>query len=242
MDALVLIGGSAGIAGSIAEECMRAESRPVWVTYRRDRASALDLAARLGDRATVRECDATDVNSLAALRDEITAQGQQVGILLHAAVAPIVGTLVDISDELLTGLDVSAASLVRTVAQLDSVLAENGSVVYLTSVGSRRVIPTYGGIGVAKAAAESMVRYLATELGGRGIRVNAIECGAIETKALRSVFADAASVVARSQARTPLRPPPDASDVAAFVSMLTGPNGRGVTGQVICVDGGYSLR
>jgi enoyl-[acyl-carrier-protein] reductase (NADH) len=240
--ALVLLGGAGGIAGAIAESCLRGLSRPVWITYNSDRESAESLAGTLGAGATVRHCDVADSDSLAALHNEIVAAGQVIDVLIHAAVAPIVGTLIATADQLLTALDVSAVSLVRALAKLNDAMASGSSVVYLTSIGSRRVIPAYGAIGVAKSAAESMVRYLAAELGDRGIRVNAVECGAMETKALHTVFADAAAVVERAQSRTPLRPPPDFSDIGAFVSMLTGPAGRGVTGQVISVDGGHSLR
>ena len=112
-----------------------------------------------------------------------------------------------------------------------------GSIVTLSYLGGERVVPHYNVMGVAKAALEASVRYLAADLGPRGIRVNAISAGPIKTLAARGVAAS-------EDAGVPSNPCPAAEeteqdevgDVALF---LVSPLGRGVTGEVIHVDGGY---
>lgn len=113
--------------------------------------------------------------------------------------------------------------------------------IYLTSIGSIRAIPGYASVGVAKAAGEAIVRYLAEELGPRGVRVNAVASGPTATKALSSMFGDGDAVVRSAAKRSPLQPAADARDVGAFVVGICGPAGRGITGQVISVDGGLFL-
>src|SRR5690606_20139241 len=109
-----------------------------------------------------------------------------------------------------------------------------GSLVTLTYLGSQRVFPNYNVMGVAKAALESAVRYLAAELGPRNIRVNAISAGPIKTLAAAGV-SGFSSILQVHRDRAPLRRNTEQSEVADAAAFLLGPAGRGVTGEVLLV-------
>ena len=113
-----------------------------------------------------------------------------------------------------------------------------GSIVALTFLGSDRVFPNYNVMGVAKAALESTVRYLAADLGPQNIRVNAVSAGPIKTLAAVGIggFSAILNVV---RERAPLRRTVETAEVADASLFLLGPAGRGVTGEVLMVDAGY---
>ena len=137
-------------------------------------------------------------------------------------------------------LDISAYSLIA-LARGASPLMETrggGSIVTLTYLGSTRVFPNYNVMGVAKAALESAVRYLAADLGPKNIRVNAISAGPIKTLAASGI-SGFSSILQVSRDRAPLRRTVEAAEVAEAAMFLIGPGGRGVTAEVLMVDAGY---
>src|SRR6185436_4183045 len=139
-------------------------------------------------------------------------------------------------------LDISAYSLVA-VARATAPLLEKrggGSLLTLTYLGSERVFPNYNVMGVAKAALESSVRYLAAELGAKNIRVNAISAGPIKTLAASGI-GGFSNILQVYRDRTPLKRNTETSEVADAARFLLGPSGRGVTGEVLFVDAGYSV-
>lgn len=121
-------------------------------------------------------------------------------------------------------------------------MCSGGMLLTLTSLGSQRVVPGYGVTGVAMAAVEALVRYLAVELGPRGIRVNAVSGGVVDTDALSLVAADPAALKAYVAKQTPLRRVAAPEDIADLLVGLAAPAGSWVTGQTIIADGGASLR
>jgi len=139
-------------------------------------------------------------------------------------------------------LDVSAYSLIglsRAVAPLME-RRGGGSILTLTFIGSERVFTNYNVMGVAKAALESSVRYLAADVGPRNIRVNAISAGPIKTLAAAGI-ADFSSILGVYRERAPLRRGVDQSEVADAAIFLLGPAGRAVTGEVLMVDAGFHV-
>jgi len=139
-------------------------------------------------------------------------------------------------------LDISAYSLIALArgARPLMVTRGGGSIVTLTYLGSTRVFPNYNVMGVAKAALESTVRYLAADLGPEHIRVNAISAGPIKTLAAAGIggFSNILGVV---REKAPLRRAIESSEVADAATFLLGPAGRGVTGEVLMVDSGYHI-
>jgi enoyl-[acyl-carrier protein] reductase I len=136
--------------------------------------------------------------------------------------------------------EVSAYSLVAVARAAAPLMSEGGSVLTLSYLGAVRVIPNYNVMGVAKAALEASVRYLASDLGPSGIRVNAISAGPVKTASARGIR-DFASILEEVERRAPLRRNTDPAEVADTAVFLASDLARGVTGNVVYVDSGFQL-
>ncbi|HTS54162.1 MAG TPA: enoyl-[acyl-carrier-protein] reductase FabL [Burkholderiales bacterium] len=119
-------------------------------------------------------------------------------------------------------------------------MSAGGSIIALSSLGAERAMPGYGFIGASKAALESLARTLAQELGPRGIRVNTVSAGVVDTDAL-SYFPNRAQLLASFAQRTPLGPKLAPEDVAGAVYLLCLPEARMITGHTLFVDGGFRI-
>ena len=139
-----------------------------------------------------------------------------------------------------TALDVSAYSLVAVARAAMPLMTEGGSIVTLTYLGAERVVPHYNVMGVAKAALECTVRYLAYDLGPKNIRVNAISAGPIKTLAARGV-SGITKMVDLHKEFAPLRRATEQGEVGDTALFLVSSLGRGITGEVIYVDGGFNI-
>jgi enoyl-[acyl-carrier protein] reductase I len=240
--AFVLLGSAGGIGGVVAERYSAVHpSAPIWITYARDRRAAEALRDRIG-RGEVVQVDATSEGDLASLAAAVRGAGQRVRALIHGSVEARTDELVGHADELIHAIDVSAVSLLRSVGALDDLLEDGTTISYLTSVGGVRVARRYGHIGVAKAAGEAIVRYLAVELGRRGIRINSVGCGPVPTKAFDAIVGDGAAAAAGAAKRSLVQPAPGAAEVADLIVAITGDAGGALTGQYLSADGGMSLR
>ena len=209
---------------------------------RRVRPLAESVSAEL-----IAPCDVTDDAQIEALFAEVDRVWGGLDILIHAVAFAnrddLSGRFVDTGRAgFQLALDVSAYSLVAlTRAALPRMAAGGGgSVLTLTFAGSERVFPNYNVMGVAKAALEACVRYLAVDVGGAGVRVNAISAGPIKTLSAAGIrgFRDMLHV---AEERAPLKRNVTTQDVGALALALVGPAGAGVTGQTIYVDAGLSI-
>ena len=137
-------------------------------------------------------------------------------------------------------LDVSAYSLIGLTRACVPLMAKRGggSVLTLTFLGSDRVFPNYNVMGVAKAALESSVRYLAADLGPQNIRVNAVSAGPIKTLAASGI-SGFSSILGVYRERAPLRRNVDLGEIAEAAMFLLGHGSRGITGEILMVDSGY---
>jgi len=139
-------------------------------------------------------------------------------------------------------LDISAYSLIALARGAAPLMASRGggSIITLSYLGSTRVFPNYNVMGVAKAALEASVRYLAADLGPQNIRVNAISAGPVKTLAAAGIggFSNILGIV---RERAPLRRAIEANEVADSATFLLGPASRGITGEVLMVDAGYHV-
>ena len=194
----------------------------------------------------VTECDVRSDDDLARVFAELgEVLDGKLDILVHslayAAAEDLEGRFTDTPRERFwMALDVSAYSLVATARAAEPLLeaAGGGSIVTMTYLGGERAVPHYNVMGVAKAALDSCVKYLAWDLGEKSIRVNAISAGPVRTLAARSIagFPTMESIV---EERAPLRRHIDADDVGAAAAYLLSDDARNVTGTTLYVDSGY---
>lgn len=191
------------------------------------------------------ECDVTSDEQVSSAFQKIAETWGRLDGLVHciafAKAEDLEVPFVETSrDGYALAQDVSSYSLVACARAAKPLMTEGGSIITLTYMGSERVIPNYNVMGVAKAALEASVRYLAYDLGPAGIRVNAISAGPIRTLAAKGVK-DFNSILHVIEERSPLRRTTDPAEVADTALFLASPLSRGVTGEVIHVDSGYNI-
>ncbi len=191
------------------------------------------------------ECDVTSDEQVRSAFDRIGEVWGRIDGLVHciafAKAEDLEVPFVETSrDGYALAQDISSYSLVACARAAKSLMTEGGSILTMTYMGSERVIPNYNVMGVAKAALEASVRYLAYDLGPSGIRGNAISAGPIRTLAAKGVknFNSMLHIV---EERSPLRKTTDPAEVADTALFLISPLSRGITGEVIHVDGGYNI-
>jgi enoyl-[acyl-carrier protein] reductase I len=222
------------------------EGATVSVTYQNERLekNVRELSAGFA-HSLVEPCDVTDdaqIDRLFALIDE-TYGG--LDFVVHGTAfaerEDLERPFVETSREGFSkALEVSAYSLVALARRAVPLMEKNGggSILTLSYLGAQRVFPNYNVMGVAKAALESSVRYLASELGPKKIRVNAVSAGPVKTLAAAGV-SGFSSILQAYRDRAPLRRTIDASEVAAAALFLISDDSRAITGEVMMVDGGF---
>jgi enoyl-[acyl-carrier protein] reductase I len=190
-------------------------------------------------------CDVTNEDHINKAFQEIEAKWGGIDVLIHAIAfanrEDLEGRFVDTSRAgFMTALDISAYSLVALARRAAQLMQNGGAVVTLSYYGSEKVVPSYNVMGVAKAALEASVRYLAADLGPANIRVNAISAGPIKTLAASGIkgFKGMLHIV---EERAPLRRNVTQHDVASAALFLCSDLGAGVTGEVMHVDSGYNI-
>jgi enoyl-[acyl-carrier protein] reductase I len=195
--------------------------------------------------AAILPCDVTKDDELAALTESLRGLGRPVHAVIHslafASREDLSRPFVETSRAgFQLAQDVSAYSLVAVARATAPLMTEGGSLSTLTYLGSTRVVTNYNVMGVAKAALEAAVRYLASDLGSRNIRVNAISAGPIKTASARGIK-DFSSILDTIQARAPLHRNTDPAEVADAAVFLASDLGRGVTGNILFVDAGMQV-
>jgi enoyl-[acyl-carrier protein] reductase I len=202
------------------------------------------LAAELGV-TFVEKCDVSSDEEIAACMAKAQEHFGQIDILVHsiafAPMAELEGRFVETSREgFRIALDISTYSLVALSKAALPFMASDGNILTLSYYGAEKVVPHYNVMGVAKAALEASVRYLAADLGPQGIRVNAISAGPIKTLAAAGV-ADFRKMLSYVSERAPLRRNVDQNEVGRTALWLCSELGSGVTGEVVYVDAGYHI-
>ncbi len=203
------------------------------------------LAATLGS-TLVLPCDVRKDEDIAALFQQLHERWQGLEILIHAiAWARLDDLSGDFSATSREGFalaqEASVYSLVAVARGARDLMAgRGGSIVTLTYLGAQRAVPHYNVMGVAKAALESATRYLAAELGPRGIRVNAISAGPIETLSAAAI-AGFEEMLKAAAAQAPLRRNVTAQEIGNAAAFLSSNLAQGITGQVLYVDAGHSI-
>ena len=233
------------IAYAIAQAFAR-EGAELALTYLSDREKEQIESLSTGwNVVSVFPCDVTKDEDLTSLHDTVAALGRPVHSVVHALAFakreelgnPFVQTS---RDGFLLAQNVSAFSLVGVARALEPLMTEGGSITTLTYIGSTRVVPNYNVMGVAKASLEAATRYLASELGQKNIRVNAISAGPIKTVSARGVK-DFSSIMDVIPQRSPMRRNVETAEVADAAVFLASDLSRGVTGNLMFVDSGMSV-
>jgi enoyl-[acyl-carrier protein] reductase I len=207
--------------------------------------SVRELADSVGS-PLVTSCDVRSDEDVARVFSEVgDTFGGQLDYLVHsvafAAAEDLEGRFTDTPrDRFWMALDVSAYSLVATARAAEPLMeaAGGGSIVTMTYLGGERAVPHYNVMGVAKAALDSAVQYLAWDLGQKNIRVNAISAGPVRTLAARSI-AGFPTMEAIVEERSPLHRPIDADDVGGAAAYLLSDDAKNVTATTLYVDSGY---
>jgi enoyl-[acyl-carrier protein] reductase I len=202
------------------------------------------LAAELGN-ARVVECDVSRDESLQAMRDDLDRNFGKLDGLVHciafANKEDLSGKVFETSrNGFALSLDVSAYSLIALAQTLQTTLNDGASIMALTYLGATQIVPNYNVMGIAKAALESSVRYLAYDLGERGIRVNAISAGPIKTASSRQV-GGISKIIDVVPKVAPLKRNVSAEDVGNLAVFLVSDLSTTMTADVLFVDAGYHM-
>jgi enoyl-[acyl-carrier protein] reductase I len=233
------------LAYAIAQAFSR-EGATLALTYLGDRQkrSIEELAQEL-NVAAILPCDVTKDEELAALTESLLAMKRPLHAVVHSLAfanpEDLRGSFLNTSRAgFQLAQDVSAYSLVAVARATAPAMTEGGSLSTLTYLGSTRVVTNYNVMGVAKASLEAATRYLASEMGERKIRVNAISAGPVKTASARGIsgFSSILDVVSQ---RAPLRRNTDPAEVADTAVFLASDLGRGVTGNILFVDAGMQI-
>jgi enoyl-[acyl-carrier protein] reductase I len=244
---VVGVANKRSISWAIAQAAQAAGAR-IALTYPSERLeeNVRELAAKL-ENPLVAPCDVASDEQIAALAATLDREFGGLDFFVHgAAFAPaaeLSSPFVQTSREgFRIALDVSAYSLIALTRAVTPLMVKRngGSVLTLTYLGSQRVFTNYNVMGVAKAALESSVRYLAADLGPQNIRVNALSSGPIKTLAAAGI-SGFSSILQVYRERAPLRRNVDLAEVADAAVFLLSPASRAVTGEIVMADAGFHI-
>lgn len=239
------VANNRSIAWGIAKACAD-QGAEIALTYQGDafKKRVEPLAVELGAHVAG-HCDVTDAESLDAVFDSVAKKWGKIDFLVHAIAfsdkEELDGRYVETSrDNFLRTMDISVYSFTTIAKRAEALMPDGGSLVTLTYYGAEKVMPHYNVMGVAKAALEASVRYLAVDLGGKGIRVNAISAGPIKTLAASGI-GDFRYILRWNEYNAPLKRSVSIEEVGDAGLYFLSDLSRGVTGEVHHVDSGYHV-
>jgi enoyl-[acyl-carrier protein] reductase III len=237
--AVLVTGGSRGIGREIARRFAELGAARVAIGYLRNDSAAAEAAAEIEARGAEPVLVRGNVSS-AKVADQVVALGP-LDVLVHNAATGVVRPALETEDKHFDWtMAANARALIALARATVPAMPAGSSIVALSSLGSQRVLDNYVLVGASKAALESIVRHLAVELAPRGIRVNAVSAGVVETDAL-DAFPNREQMVSWSVARTPAGRLVEPADLAGAVCFLCSPDAEMIRGQTLIVDGGFSL-
>ncbi|WP_274425473.1 enoyl-ACP reductase FabI [Chelativorans sp. YIM 93263] len=239
------VANNRSIAWGIAKSCA-AEGAELGLTYQGDalKKRVEPLASELGAEV-FGHCDVTDLETIDAVFAEVEKRWGKLDFLVHAIAFSdkdeLTGRYIDTSREnFLRTMDISAYSLTAVAKRAEPLMTEGGSILTMTYYGAEKVMPHYNAMGVAKAALEASVRYLAVDLGGKNIRINAISAGPIKTLAASGI-GDFRYILKWNEYNSPLKKAVTTDEVGDSAVYMLSRLSRGVTGEVLHVDSGYHV-
>jgi enoyl-[acyl-carrier protein] reductase III len=239
----LITGGSRGIGRAIAIRLAESGADVVvnYVRHRRDAEETAEAVEKFGRRCLLVKTNVANSDDVHEMFAVITEAFGHLHILVSNAASGVLKPALELTERHWNwAMDINARALLTLVQQGLPLMARGSRIMAVSSLGSVRAIENYTTVGASKAALESLVRHLAVELGPRGINVNTISAGAVDTDALKH-FPNRDEILKAATERTPLgrlTTPQDVADIALFLcSNLSGM----IQGQVITVDGGYAI-
>jgi len=239
----LITGGSRGIGRAITLK-LAEEGADVIINFFRKRSTAESTAQEAcekGVKAHIIKANVGEPEQIASMFDEIESQFGRLDILVNNAASGVARSALDLDDRGWDWtMDINARAFLLCAQRAAKLMEKGGKMVSISSLGSRLVLPVYTAVGVSKAALEALTRYLAIELAPRGICVNGIAAGAVETEALKLYTADP-NLPQPAWRNTPAGRMVQPEDIANLVVFLCREQSDMIRGQIIVIDGGVSL-
>ena len=240
----LVMGGSRGIGRAVALALAHRGATTSITYYRNEGAGSatLSMLGKIGRKGEMFQFSAGQTNDAAQLFETFRKTHPRLDILVYCVGMTIFKPLAKLTPkQVLRIVDLNANGFFQSVLYGSTLMKQGASIVALSSLGSQRVFDDYGGMGVAKACIEAMVRYLAVELANQRIRVNAVVAGPVETSGVMAVRGYKKKS-AEFKRLTPSGRIGSVREVADVVAFLSGGESSWITGQSVVVDGGLSLR
>jgi NAD(P)-dependent dehydrogenase (short-subunit alcohol dehydrogenase family) len=240
--AILVTGGTKGIGLAIAERFAKPGAE-VFLNYHADEAAAAKAVTAIeakGARCHLIKGDVGTPSGAKAVVDAVAAKTDRLDQIVHCAVRVVIEPLMSVDLAAFTeAITLNGTALLYVVQAARTLLARGSTVFFLSSRGGRVVVPNYAAVGVGKALAECLVRYLAHELAPLGVRVNCVAPSAVDTAALRQVYGDQTDEILRqSAASNPSGRNVADDDYCSLIEYLASPAAAMIQGQVIFVTGG----
>ncbi|NPA11452.1 MAG: enoyl-ACP reductase FabI [Epsilonproteobacteria bacterium] len=242
---IIGVANNRSIAYGIAKACKN-QGAEIILTYQNEKLQKrVEKVANELEVKNIYPLDVSKPEEIVALKESIEKDYGKIDFLVHSvAFAPreaLDGEFINTTKEAFNiAMEISVYSLIEIVQKLEPVLSEGASILTLSYLGAQRYIPHYNVMGVAKAALEASVRYLAVDLGKRGIRINALSAGPIKTLAASGI-GDFSEILKYNEKNSPLRKNVTIDEVGNSAMYLLSDLSSGVTAEVHFVDSGYNI-
>ncbi len=240
------VANNKSIAYGIAKQCAE-QGATIAFTYLNDslKKRVVPIAAEFGSEDLVYPCDVSNPDEIKALKESLEKDMGQIDFIVHSiAFAPkdgLTGRFYDIPKSSFDiAMDISVYSLIEVTRELKPLMSDSCSILTLSYYGGEKYIPNYNLMGVAKAALEMTVKYMAEDLGKDGIRVNAISAGPIKTLAAAGI-GEFRFMLKWNEAHSPMKKNVTTTEVGNSGMYLLSDLSSGVTGEIHYVDGGYNI-
>jgi enoyl-[acyl-carrier protein] reductase III len=239
----LITGGSRGIGRAITLK-LASEGADVIINYFR-RTSQAELTAQearsKGVKAHIIKANVGEPDKINSMFQEIETLFGKLDIFISNAASGVARPAMDLDPKSWEWtMDINARALLLGTQKALKLMPNGGQIVSISSLGSRMALPVYTAVGVSKAALEALTRYLAIELASKNVRVNCVAAGAVETEALK-IYANDKSLPFLTIQSTPAGRMVQPEDVANLVAFLCSEDSYMIRGQVIVIDGGYSI-
>ncbi len=240
----LITGGSRGIGRAIAIRLAENGVNIVvnFVRHRRDAEATVAAVRERGVECLAIKANVAKEEDVARMFDEIRGSYNRLDILVSNAASGVLKPVMELTTRHWNwAMDINARALLTLSQHAVPMMEQGGRILAVSSLGAVRAVPNYTVVGASKAALESLVRHLAVELGPRGILVNTISAGVVDTDALKK-FPNRDQIISQSLARTPLGRLTTPDDVADLALFLCSDLASMIHGQAVVVDGGYAIQ